>query len=330
MGAVAILIRKGKPMRKLHLHLGASTQHTVHKAELVRILLGLHLIKTDKRGNTSYYIGVDNQAALSALKSVKSSSGQYIADEILELATRIQKQRNSPKYFLRFRWTAGHVGIVGNEEVDEEAKIATGGLSSDKKLLPMLLRKPLKQNKAVLRQTRMSKLKERWKSEWDASARAEKFKPLELISPSNKYIKLISNDRLSRSDASRIFQLRTGHVPLNVYLERIKRAEKASCPACGHPRENMQHYIFDCPSYSHERWAMLKQCSKREPKMKDVLNCAEMVLPIANYIQATGRFELEKAGEKEMERGEQRGEGRGAGTARDSRLDTPRDVGPDS
>ena len=137
---------------------------------------------------------------------------------------RIQKQRNSPKYSLRFRWTAGHVGIVSNEEVDEGAKIATGGLSSDKKLLPMLLRKPLKQNKAVLRQTRMSKLKERWKSEWDASARAEKFKPLKLISPSNKYIKLISNDRLSRSDSSRIFQLRTGHVPLNVYLERIKRA----------------------------------------------------------------------------------------------------------
>ena len=92
----------------------------------------------------------------------------------------------------------------------------------------------------------------------------------------------------------------------------------------------MQHYIFNCPSYSHKRWAMLKQCSKCEPKLKDVLNCAEMVLPIANYIQAMGRFEMEKAGEKEMGRGEGRGAGRGAGMTQDSQLDTPRDKGPDS
>ena len=109
VGAAAILIREGKPTRKLHYHLGTSTQHTVHEAELIGMLLGLHLIKTDKKGKTSYAIGVDNQAALSALKSVKSTSGQYIADEILETAARIQKQRNSPKYSLNFRWTAGHI-----------------------------------------------------------------------------------------------------------------------------------------------------------------------------------------------------------------------------
>ena len=146
--------------------------------------------------------GDNNQAALSALKLVKSSSGQYIADEVLETAVRIQKQRNSHKYTLKFRWTAGHVGIAGNEDVDKEAKRASEGLTSDKKALPMLLRKPLKQNKAALRQERKGKLKTRWKREWDTSARAEKFKSLDLISPLNNFVKLISNDRLSRIDAS--------------------------------------------------------------------------------------------------------------------------------
>ena len=87
--AAAILIREGKPTHKLQYHLGSSTQHMVHEAELVGILLGLHLIKTDEKGKTSYTIGVDNQAALSTLKLVKSTLGQYIADEILEVAANI-------------------------------------------------------------------------------------------------------------------------------------------------------------------------------------------------------------------------------------------------
>ena len=207
--------------------------------------------------------------------------------------------------------------------MDKEAKLASEGLTSDKKALSMLLRKPLKQNKAALRQERKGKLKARWKREWDASARAEKFKSLDLTSLSNKFVKLISNDRLSRIDASQIFQLKTGHFPLNVYLERIKRVEKANCPACGHPRETVQHFIFDCPSYSYERWALLKKTNKREPKLKDILNCEDMVLPLANYIQATGRFDSEGTGEKNRRR-EGGGEVR---NARSHRSTPPRHEG---
>ena len=152
VGAAALLIREGEQDRTLHYHLGPSLQHTVHEAELVGLLLGLHLIKTERRGRTSFVVGADNQAALSALNSVKSTTGQYLADEIIESAASIKKQRNSNNYSLTFRWTAGHVGIKGNEEVDSEAKKTAKGLSSDKKDLPTLLRKPLKHNKVALRQ----------------------------------------------------------------------------------------------------------------------------------------------------------------------------------
>ena len=303
VGAAALLLREGESDRTLHYHLGPSSLHTVHKAELVGLLLGLHLIKTERRGRTSFAVGADNQAALSALNSVKSTTGQYISDEILETAASIKKQRNSDSYSLKFRWTAGHVGIKGNEEVDGEAKKVAEGLSSDKKDLPPLLRKPLKHNKVALRQHRRDILKARWKKEWETSTRANKFKALDLIAPSDKFLKLISDDNLSRNDASRIFQLRTGHVPLNAYLERFKRVDGASCPACGHPKEDAQHYLFDCPAYGHERWALLQQCKTREPKMKDILNSAEMAVPLANFIQATGRFDQ---GETQRQQGENR------------------------
>ena len=80
------------------------------------------------------------------------------------------------------------------------------------------------------------------------------------------------------------------HVPLNVYLERFKRVDSARCPACGHPREDTRHFLFDCPAYRHERWTLFKQSKAQELKLDDLLNHSEMVIPMANYIQATGRF----------------------------------------
>ncbi len=294
VGAAAILTRAGKPTRKLHYHLGPSSQHTVHEAELVGLLMGLHLIKTDGNRKTSYALGADNQAALSALNTVKATTGQYIADEILETAAKIKKSRDSAKYSLKIRWTAGHVGIEGNEEVDGEAKKAAEGLTSDKKALPPLLRKPTRHNRSALRQQRKDKLKVRWKQEWSVSTRANKLKAIDPSLPSNKYLKLINDDRLTRVDRSRIYQLRTGHIPLNEYLERFKRVDSARCPACGHPKENAQHFLFDCPAYAHERWALLKHCKTKDPKMKDILNNSKIAVPLANYIQATGRFDQDK------------------------------------
>jgi hypothetical protein len=120
---------------------------------------------------------------------------------------------------LKFRWTAGHAGIKGNEEVDIKAKKAAEGKTSNKKDLPLLLCKQLKHNKSALKQQKSSQLKTRWLHKWKASPRYNKINTLDPSFPSNKFIKLISDDRLSRMDASHICQLRMGHIPLNAYLE---------------------------------------------------------------------------------------------------------------
>jgi hypothetical protein len=149
--------------------------------------LHLHLIKTDKKGRTSYSLGVDNQAALGTLKAVKTSPGQYITDEILELATQIKKARNSVNYSLKFRWTAGHVGIEGNEEVDKEAKKAAEGATSNKKKLPPLLHKQIKYNGSALKQSKKSQLKAWWMQEWRPSPQYNKLKAIDKSLPSSKF-----------------------------------------------------------------------------------------------------------------------------------------------
>ena len=72
----------------------------------------------------------------------------------------------------------------------------------------------------------------------------------DLLTPySQKYLKYISSEEIPRKTASLIFQLRVGHTPINQYLHRFKKIDSPRCPACGHPKETVEHYILFCPKY---------------------------------------------------------------------------------
>ena len=47
VGAAAVLIRRNRLEQILHFHLGPEAEHTVHEAELVGLLLAIHLISTE-------------------------------------------------------------------------------------------------------------------------------------------------------------------------------------------------------------------------------------------------------------------------------------------
>ena len=111
------------------------------------------------------------------------------------MAYQTRKTRNSENYSLRFRWTAGHVGIPGNEKADVKAKAAAEGKTLIKKDLPPLLRKKLQHNKSALRQHRHGMLKKCWLQKWRVSPQYNRTKTLDSSLLSNKFIKPISNDR---------------------------------------------------------------------------------------------------------------------------------------
>jgi ribonuclease HI len=83
VGAAAILIRKNRPDRILHFHLGPEAEHTVHEAELIG-LLAMHLISTEKRPAKTCSIAVDNQAAIRAFDSDLRRTGHPLAREFLK------------------------------------------------------------------------------------------------------------------------------------------------------------------------------------------------------------------------------------------------------
>ena len=202
VGVATILTRVGNPLHVLHLTLGSEKEHTVHKAELVRILLRMHLVSTERHSSTTFTLGVDNQAAISAFHSNLRNLAHHLAREILKVANRVQKQRQRGNYKLTIHWTAGYEGIQGNENTDQEAKRAAGGKTSDKQTLPSYLRKPLLTNPVAVKSDFHEDWKKKWKDKWTASVRGQRALRIDGSTPSKKFLRTISQAKLSHIDTS--------------------------------------------------------------------------------------------------------------------------------
>ena len=254
---------------------------------------------------------MDNQAAIKSLASKLDKPGHYLAAEILDATAKLKKTMGN-RYSLSLRWTAGHIGIPGNEEVDEEAKAAAEGQTSEDAKLPKTLRKPLKISRSAAQQQLNESIKAKWEKEWKKSPRYSKLKHIDPSLPSHKFVELMSSKDIRREAASRTYQLRSGHIPLNAYLHRFKLVESAQCPACGMPRETPQHYVLECPAYDHVRRRTLKpKRGRSELKFAEILGRKNEAVAPAHYIMDTRRFDRETQ-EQHMD-GEAREGKRGGG-----------------
>src|SRR6266851_5032178 len=172
VGAAVILTHQGRHIWTLHYHLGPDAKHTVHKAKMVGLLLGLHMLNSTKYRSLPAIIGIDNQAAIKALASDLRSPGHHLAREALHIASSIEKAKKRKarnKATLTIYWTAGHKGIEGNELADIEAKEVTKGRTLDTKQLPHYLRKPLPTNPSAVKKAHNNKLKREWQEDWKNS-----------------------------------------------------------------------------------------------------------------------------------------------------------------
>jgi hypothetical protein len=267
----------------------------VHEAKSVGILLGMHIPSSRKSKKAAAVIGIDNQAAIKAFTLDLRSPGHHLIREALHIARKISKEKKKGgkgKDVITIRWTAGHEGIKGNELVDREAKEAAKGRTSDMKLLPHYLRKPVLINSSAVKKAHNEHLAKEWREDWRNSKQGKVTALIDESTPLSKFLKTMSNPKLSRAAASAAAQLRLTHFPLNSYLKRIGRVDNTRCPACREDEEDITHYLLRCQNYTHERW-LLTQHTARKCKpltLKTILGDPQFILPLAAYIHATGRF----------------------------------------
>jgi len=183
--------------------------------------------------------------------------GQHLIDEFLQMVRWLWALATPDDYKLKLAWVKGHSESEGNSKADEEAKAVAEGKVSQVDALPRFLQgKALPKSSSALWQKHMQDLKSLWREQWALLPWHPKLTKIDPTMPSNKYQGLIA--QLNQSQASLVIQLRIGHVALNTYLYRIKKANSPQCQACWAGCESVHHFLFECQVWKSEQWLLGK------------------------------------------------------------------------
>jgi len=205
VGAATVMYKKGLPAPTSHLkaYLGLSTKHNNYKAEVVGGILATWLVTQSPIAHGKrVYIYTDNQSFIRTATCPKASPGQY-------LLQNFNREANNSRAKLELRWISRHSNVQGNEKADRLAKEAVMGQANRREELPPILQRNLPTSVSSKNREHMVQLKNEWKTLWQDSPRREREQ----------------QDKLSRAHASLLLQVRSGHLSLNTYLYRIKKAD---------------------------------------------------------------------------------------------------------
>ena len=177
--------------------------------------------------------------SLSALQSLES--GEMGNKDISQMKIGFDHLMNRHKVQIILQWIPGHQGIKGNEEAD---KLAKRGASQPQPEVPVTYDTVSKMVRA--------NLKEEWMNDWSRNSTGRAlYEYMNAPRPKDPI------NTLKRKEQSLIFRLRTGHVPLNSHLNRIKKNHPAQCPLCGSPNETVAHHLLHCENLKDLRRDLL-------------------------------------------------------------------------
>lgn len=220
VGAAAILRRDDKPDRTMTCYLGTLEEHTVYEGEVAGLLMAAELLRTETEPFDWVAVGTDNQASLGAPSRFDSHPGHHLVDAFREVMdTVIAKSDPPPK--ITFNWVPAHISIEGNELANQAAKRASQKKRLTRKSkLPHHLQSPLPRSLSAIRQAFNKALKIRARKHWRNSPRFARTRSIDPKMPSKHF--LDATRGFSRKQTGLIIQLRTGNIPLQKNLHRMR------------------------------------------------------------------------------------------------------------
>ncbi|KAF5322573.1 hypothetical protein D9619_001116 [Psilocybe cf. subviscida] len=294
VGAAATLYEgnQQEPTAIRHYHLGPTTKYTTYDAEWIGLLLAVWLITTvleqGRIGISNISVYVDNQSVIKTLDNTRPGPAQHITDAFQTIAESTRTKGPRIKKF-DIKWISAHSEVARNERVDEEAKAAAAGSTSPEDNLPEKLQQPLPYSKSALVQAAKAEAKQKWKEKWQKSDRRPRLEEIDEEFPCKTYMRVCR--LLPRHQASRLIQLRTGHIPLNDYLHKRKLAQTNKCKKCrSGQRETLQHFLFECPAYRKQRVIMDRAHKDARHNLKSILKDVRYTTAVLQYIDQTGRL----------------------------------------
>ena len=210
---------------------------------------------------------------LQSLRNLKATSGQHLVGHLTCSANLLGCN-------LLVRWISSHS--------KELAKEAANGSAIARVYLPQLLKMPVPVSASAIRQAFHGKLKNKWVDTLEESERRRRMGEIDEDFPYNKFRKPSYTSTLSRNQASLMTQIRSSHVPLNSYLNKINRSDTYLCQACLeeddlHCRETVKHFLFKCPAYRQEREELVGTIGRSHLS-------TDRMLALVRFIHVTGRL----------------------------------------
>ena len=184
----------------------------------------------------------DSQQALRAIQAGNDArTGRALLEKIAESIEALSRKGID----VRFKWSPGHEGIVGNEEANDAAREA----SSQEGKPTAQARERVREVVGVIR------LINRDRSEnptlFDTTRLPGQYTwKMDQALPGKHTLRLYRS--LTSDQAAILIQARTGHCRLNQYLSRIGVVDEAKC-SCGNDEETIRHLILSCPRWTDER-----------------------------------------------------------------------------
>jgi len=290
IGAAAVLYKRGttQELSTLKYHLGDHTRHTTYEAEAVGAILATWLLqRIPDLAWSSASIYTDNQALIRSSTKRATNSGHYLAEAFRAAADNLPCR-------IHLKWISGHSEVKGNETADTLAKEAASGQSSPITQLPPLLHHPLPYSATAEKQAYTSEINAMWQEQWLSSPRRARMERIDKFFPYNKFRKILNG--LTRAQSSLLIQIRSGHIPLNAHLFKLKCIDTDKCQAClprrgAIPaRETITHFLFECPAYAHERFDFERALGRQSKDLELIMACKKRIRELLRFVSRTERL----------------------------------------
>jgi ribonuclease HI len=248
LASIAVVQRSGVALQIVRQDsIGWASTCGVLSAEIAAILAALEYAQENIRppsdlATSKLFIFSDSQQALRAMQAGNdANAGRALLKRISEdIDNLIQSGVD-----VRFRWSPGHEGVVGNEEANDAAREA----SSQEGRPTARACERVREIGGVIR------LINRDRSEnptpFDATGLPGQYTwRMDKALPGKHTLNLYRS--LTSDETAILIQARTGHCRLNQNLYRIGLVDEATC-ICGEDEETIRHLILSCPRWKAER-----------------------------------------------------------------------------
>lgn len=269
---------------KARLYVGSADEHEVYEGECYAVELGMNLIAKERPAQ-AISIAVDNQAAIKALADPKPGPGRHLSDRIHKAYEKLK--RKHPQATVIVKWVPGHTGISGNEKVDREAKRAVKGPQENRGISKSDM-PPRWIGKNTCKRERRETCEEETAVRRGTMQGKERIYELTNVKKAKRHFKVV--DQLPRQNRAMLTQLRTGHVPLNVYLHRFKRKDSPRCEMCKGGDETVEHYLLWCQAYETQRKRAKRSMGVQRLSKNSILATERGWEVLFRFINETRRF----------------------------------------